>query len=74
MVGQSVEAVVTTLLGMARRIVTADELEKMTPAEQDAHFEASIVRDLSTVSPEFRSRVRERVEQRAAEGKIPKQS
>jgi hypothetical protein len=59
---------------MARRIVTADELEGMTPAEQDAHFEASIVRDLSTVSPAFLARVRERVEKRAAEGTIPKQS
>jgi hypothetical protein len=59
---------------MARRIVSADELERMTPAEQDAHFEASIVRDLSKVSPEFLASVRERVERRAAEGEIPKRS
>jgi hypothetical protein len=58
----SVRGVVATLSGMARGIVTADELEGMTPAEQDAHFEASIVRDLSTVSPVVLARVRERVE------------
>lgn len=59
---------------MPRRIVTAVELERMTPAERDAHFEASIARDLSKVSPEFLARVRERVERRAVEGNGPKQS
>jgi hypothetical protein len=59
---------------MPRRIVTAAELEGMTPAERDAHFEASIVRDLSKVSPEFLARVRERVERRATEGHVPNQS
>ena len=28
------------------RITTADELERMSPAERDAHFEASIITDL----------------------------
>ena len=59
---------------MPRRIVTAAELERMTPAERHAHFEASIVRDLSKVSPEFLAWVRERLERRAEEGNVPKQS
>jgi hypothetical protein len=59
---------------MPRRIVTAADLERMTPAERDAHFEASIVRDLSKVSPEFLARVRERVERRVAEGNVSKPS
>ena len=59
---------------MPRRIVTAADLEGMTPAERDAHFEVSIVRDLSKVSPEFLARVRERVGRRAAEGHVPNPS
>ena len=59
---------------MPRRVVTAAELEGMTPAERDAHFEASIVRDLSKVPPEFLARVRERVERRTTEGHVPNQS
>jgi hypothetical protein len=43
--------------------VTAAELEQMTPAEQQAVFDASVVSDLSEVPPEFLSRVRSRLEQ-----------
>ncbi len=32
----------------------------MTPAEQDAIFQASIVRDLSHIRPEFLARVKRR--------------
>jgi hypothetical protein len=39
----------------------------MTPAQQDALFDASLVADLSTVPPEFLQRVRERLEQRITE-------
>jgi hypothetical protein len=47
---------------MAPKIWLAAELEKMTPSEQDAVFEASIVRTLDGVPPEFLARVRERFE------------
>jgi hypothetical protein len=40
--------------------MSAAELESLTPAEQDAVFQASIVRDLGLVRPGFLSLVRER--------------
>jgi hypothetical protein len=43
-----------------------DELFKLTPAEQDALFEASIVRDLDQAPPELVARARARLEQRIA--------
>ena len=46
------------------RVATAAELEQMTPAEQDAIFEASIVRDLTEVPEEFLERVRSRANDR----------
>ena len=49
---------------MADKVWTADELERLSPAEQDAVFEASIVTDLSSVPPEFVARVRQRVQER----------
>jgi hypothetical protein len=48
---------------VSRRIVTAAELEQMTPAEQQAVFDASVVTDVSQVPPEFLSRIRSRLEQ-----------
>jgi len=44
-------------------VVTAAELEKMSPAEQQAHFDASVVTDLDQVPAEFLARVRLRLEQ-----------
>ena len=46
---------------VARNIWTAEELEKLTPAEKDAEFQASIVTDLSEVPPEYLERVRSRL-------------
>ncbi len=40
--------------------MSAAELERLSPAEQDAVFQASIVRDLSLVPPDFLARIRER--------------
>ncbi len=45
---------------MERKVWTASELAGKTPAEQDAIFQASIVRDLSQVRPEFLARVKRR--------------
>ena len=47
---------------MAQKIRTAQELEVMTPAEQDAIFEASITRNLDDAPQEFLVRVRQRFE------------
>jgi hypothetical protein len=47
-------------------VTTAAELERMTPAERQEHFDASVVTDLSQVRPEFLARVRARLEQRIA--------
>jgi hypothetical protein len=47
---------------MAERIWTAAELEKLSPAEQDRLFAASIVTDLDAVPAEFVEQVRERVQ------------
>ena len=49
-----------------REIWTAEELLKRTPAEQDAIFEASIVRDLEDAPAELVARARARIEQRIA--------
>lgn len=48
---------------MSGKVVTAAELEKMSPAEQQAHFDASVVTDLDQVPAEFLERVRSRLEQ-----------
>lgn len=48
---------------MARNVVTAAELETMTPAEQHALFDQSVVNDLDEVPVEFLARVRGRLEQ-----------
>lgn len=49
---------------MASRITTAAELDAMTPAERQANFDASIVRDLSQVPAGHLARLRARVEER----------
>ncbi|WP_419554594.1 hypothetical protein [Candidatus Poriferisodalis sp.] len=54
---------------MAEDIVTAAELEKLSPAERHALFEASIVTDLDEAPPQLveRARARSRVQQKVAE-------
>ena len=47
-----------------RRVITAAEFERLTPAERDAAFEASIVWDLADAPPELVARARARVEER----------
>lgn len=49
---------------MAEKVWTAEELERMTPAEQDAIFESSLVKDLDRVPPEFLARLRDRAQKR----------
>ena len=45
----------------------------MTPAEQDAIFESSLITDLTQVPEEFLERVRSRVLGHIAETETPKQ-
>jgi hypothetical protein len=55
-------------------VVTAAELEKMSPAEQQALFDASVVTDLDAAPAEFLARVRCRLEQHIDETEsAPKQ-
>ena len=58
---------------MDRNVITAAELERMSPAEQDRVFEASIVKDLALVPPEFLARIRERVSRRIASDEASQQ-
>ena len=48
-------------------VVTAAELEQMTPQERHEHFLASIERDLARVPSAFLATVREQAELRIAE-------
>ena len=57
----------------AQKIRTAEELERMTPAEQDAIFGASIVRNLDDVPEEFLARVLARFEAHLAGSESPAQ-
>jgi hypothetical protein len=52
---------------MASKIITAEELENMTPAERRAVFDASIVTDLDDAPPELLARTRQRVERLIAD-------
>jgi hypothetical protein len=58
---------------VADKVWTADELEAMSPAEQDALFNESIVTDLDTVPGEFLARVRARLADLAAGAESPNQ-
>ena len=52
---------------MARKVWTAAELEAMTPAEVDALFEASIIRELADAPQELLARTRARILRRIEE-------
>jgi hypothetical protein len=52
---------------MSGDVVTAAELEKMSPAERHALFEASIITDLDEAPQHLIERARARVERRIAE-------
>jgi len=55
------------------KVWTADELQAMSPVEQDALFNESIVTDLDSVPSEFLARVRARLADLAAGAKSPNQ-
>ncbi len=57
---------------MEPKLITAAELERMTPAEQDRVFAESIVKDLSLVPEEFLARVRADVEEHIASTEAPR--
>ncbi|MEZ5240013.1 MAG: hypothetical protein R2716_14035 [Microthrixaceae bacterium] len=60
-----------SLCPMPRKVWTAAELDEMTPAEVDALFQASIVKDLDEVPPAFLARVRADVEAHIAATEAP---
>jgi len=49
---------------MTQKVWTAEEIEKLTPVEQDDLFDQSIVTDLADVPPEFLDRARARLADR----------
>lgn len=49
------------------KVVTAAELERMSPAERQAHFDASVVTDLSQVPAGYLEVIRTRLIERIAE-------
>jgi len=49
---------------VAEKAWTAEEFERLSPAQQDAVFEQSIVTDLAAVPEKFLAHVRARVQQR----------
>ncbi len=51
---------------MPRKVWTAAELDGMSPAEVDALFQASIVKDLDEVPAEFLAKVRADAEEHVA--------
>jgi hypothetical protein len=57
---------------MAHEVWTAQELERLSAAEQDAIFESSIVTDLDQVPAAFLDRVRARLEALIAQRDLPK--
>jgi hypothetical protein len=61
-----------TLRSMPGKVRTAEELEQMSPAEQDAVFAASIVTDLNAVPSEFLEHVRSRAADRIARIDTPR--
>ena len=58
---------------MAQKIWTAEEPERMTPAEQAAIFDASVLRNLDDIPKEFLARVRARFEAHLAGTESPAQ-
>ena len=56
---------------MADKVWTAAELEKLSPAQRQQIFDASLVLDLDDVPPEFLDRVRDRVKDRIATTDTP---
>ena len=58
---------------MVEKVWTAEKLESLTPEEQDAIFQSSLVLDPADLPPEFLERVRERARRRLADTQTPKQ-
>ena len=56
---------------MADKVWTAAEFEKLSPAQRQQIFDASLVLDLDDVPPEFLDRVRDRVQDRKAPTDTP---
>ncbi|MCI0636423.1 MAG: hypothetical protein L0206_21275, partial [Actinobacteria bacterium] len=62
----------STLWAVADKVWTAEELEAMSPAEQDAIFQASLVFDLTEVPEALLEQARARVREHIANTETPK--
>jgi len=60
-----------TIDGVERKVWSAQELERMTPLQQDAVFESSVVDSVDDAPPEFLERVRIRVQERILRTEAP---
>jgi hypothetical protein len=49
----------------SRKVITAAEMDKMTPQQRADAVDAGIVRDWSQVEPDFRTRIEDRARQLA---------
>ncbi|HEX4981987.1 MAG TPA: hypothetical protein VFV63_09825 [Ilumatobacteraceae bacterium] len=49
----------------SRKVITAAEMDKMTPQQRADAVDAGIVRDWSQVEPDFRNRIEDRARQLA---------
>jgi hypothetical protein len=58
---------------MTEKVWTAEKLESLTPEEQDAVFESSLVHDPADMPPEFLERIRERARRRLTDTQTPRQ-
>jgi hypothetical protein len=59
---------------MTDKVWTAAELAALSPAEDQALFDASVVTDLNQVPPEFLARVRSQLEDKIARRGMPNAS
>jgi hypothetical protein len=58
---------------VADKVWTAEDLERLRPAEQDAVFESSLATDVASLPADFLERVRTRAQQRIADDELRRQ-
>jgi hypothetical protein len=71
--GQRVLVLCGTVFRVSRKVWTAPEFERLSPAEQDAVFDSSVISDLDQVPAEFLDRVRRRFQERTSPSESPQQ-
>jgi len=59
-------------VGVAEKVWATEELEAMSPAEQDAIFQSSLIFDLAEAPEALLERVRNRIREHIASTETPK--